>query len=64
MHDIRFIREQPDAFDSGLKQRGMAPLAAQALEIDKRRREAVTRAQELQTRRNELSKQIGQKKSK
>lgn len=64
MHDIRFIREQPDAFDAGLKRRGAARLAAQVLEIDKRRREAVTRAQELQTRRNELSKQIGQKKSK
>ncbi len=64
MHDIRFIREQPETFDAGLKRRGAAPLAAQILEIDKRRREAVTRAQELQTRRNELSKQIGQKKSK
>jgi seryl-tRNA synthetase len=64
MHDIRFIREQPDAFDAGLKRRGLAPMAAQLLEIDKRRREAVTRAQELQTRRNELSKLVGQKKSK
>ncbi len=64
MHDIRFIREQPDAFDAGLKRRGMAPMAADLLDIDKRRREAVTRAQELQTRRNELSKLIGQKKAK
>ena len=64
MHDIRFIREQPDAFDAGLKRRNLAPMAVQILEIDKRRRDAVTRAQELQTRRNELSKLIGQKKSK
>jgi seryl-tRNA synthetase len=64
MHDIRFIREQPDAFDAGLKRRGLTPMAADLLEIDKRRREAVTRAQELQTRRNELSKLVGQKKSK
>ena len=64
MHDIRFIREQPDAFDAGLKRRGLAPMAAELLQIDKRRRELVTRAQELQTRRNELSKLIGQKKAK
>jgi seryl-tRNA synthetase len=64
MHDIRFIREQPDAFDAGLKRRGLAPMAADLLQIDKRRRELVTRAQELQTRRNELSKLIGQKKAK
>ncbi len=64
MHDIRFIREQPEAFDAGLKRRGLAPLAVELLEIDRRRREAVTRAQELQTRRNELSKLIGQKKAK
>ena len=64
MHDIRFIREQPDAFDAGLERRGLAPAASAILEIDRRRREAVTRAQELQTIRNEFSKQIGRKKAK
>ncbi len=67
MHDIRFIREQPLVFAAGLTRRnfeGADDVANQLLELDKRRREAVTRAQELQTRRNELSKQIGQKKSK
>jgi seryl-tRNA synthetase len=64
MHDIRFIREQPDAFDAGLRRRGLSPEAEKLLEVDRRRREAVTRAQELQTRRNELSKIVGQKKSK
>jgi seryl-tRNA synthetase len=64
MHDIRFIREHPDAFDAGLKRRGLSVEAERLLEVDRRRREAVTRAQELQTRRNELSKTVGQKKSK
>ena len=27
MHDIRFIRETPEAFDAGLKKRGLAPLS-------------------------------------
>ena len=37
MHDIRFIRETPEAFDAGLKRRGLAPLSQTLLEIDKRR---------------------------
>ena len=63
MHDIRFIREQPDTFDAGLKRRGLAPMASRILAIDARRRDAVTRAQELQTLRNELSRQIGKLKA-
>src|ERR1700749_1730125 len=64
MFDIRFLREQPAAFDAALARRGLPAAAGPLLDIDRRRREAVTRAQELQTRRNELSKLIGQKKSK
>ncbi len=64
MFDIRWIREEPDAFDAGLARRGLAPMAQTLIEIDARRRAAQTEAQELQTRRNELSKQIGQAKSK
>jgi seryl-tRNA synthetase len=63
MFDIRWIREEPDAFDAGMARRGLEPMAAQLIEIDKRRREAQTRAQELQTRRNELSKEIGKAKA-
>ena len=28
MHDIRFIRDNPDAFDRALKRRGLEPQAA------------------------------------
>jgi len=59
MHDIRFIRENPDAFDAGLKRRNLAPLSAELLEIDKRRRAAISGSETLQARRKALSQQIG-----
>ena len=64
MHDLRWIRENPEAFDAGLKRRGAAPLSAQILDIDKRRRALQTRLQEIQTRRNPASKEIGALRSK
>ena len=59
MHDIRFIRESPEAFDAGLKKRNLAPLSAELLEIDKRRRAAISESEGLQARRKTLSQQIG-----
>ena len=64
MHDIKWIRENPDAFDAGLKTRGLEPQSAPLIALDKARREAQTRAQEIQQERNALSKQIGAAKSK
>jgi seryl-tRNA synthetase len=64
MFDIRFIRENAAAFDAGLARRGLAPLAAELTALDTKRRDAVSHAQEIQTRRNALSKQIGQLKAK
>jgi len=63
MHDIAWIRDNPDAFDKGCKVRGLEPLAKQILDLDRRVRAAKTSVQEIQQRRNELSKQIGQAKS-
>jgi len=60
MHDIRFIRENPEAFDAALAKRGAQPVAAQLLEADEVRRAATTRLQEALGRRNEASKLIGQ----
>jgi seryl-tRNA synthetase len=59
MHDIRFIREHPAAFDAGLKKRNLAPLSAGLLEIDKRRRAAISESETIQARRKALSQQIG-----
>jgi len=64
MHDIRFIRDNPQAFDNGLAKRGLAPMAAQLIALDEERRRAIAAAQEAQQRRNALSKEIGQAKAK
>jgi seryl-tRNA synthetase len=64
MFDIRFIRDNPAAFDAGLARRGLPPQAETIRALDARRRDALTRAQEIQTRRNAAAKQIGALKSK
>ena len=59
MHDIKFIREHPEAFDAGLARRGVAALSAEILALDAQRRGVATQLQEAQNRRNEASKLIG-----
>jgi seryl-tRNA synthetase len=59
MLDIKWIRENPDAFDRGLARRALEPQAASILELDRERREQVQRLQEAQARRNSASKDIG-----
>lgn len=59
MHDIKFIRDNPEAFDAGLARRGLPAQAQAILDLDQRRRAAQTAFQEGQARRNEASKQIG-----
>ena len=59
MHDLRLIRENPEAFDAGLARRGAEPSAVRIVELDERRRAVTTRVQEAQARRNEASKAIG-----
>ncbi len=64
MFDIKWIRDNPEAFDAGLARRKLAPLSADLIELDKSRRAAATRAQEIQAERNRLSREIGQAKAK
>ena len=59
MHDIRFIRDNPHAFDASLARRGLEPVAASLVTLDERRRALITEAQLGQARRNEASKAIG-----
>ena len=59
MHDLRSIREAPGQFDRGLARRGLDPMAAHILDLDARRRAAQTALQEMLTRRNAVSKQVG-----
>lgn len=64
MFDPKWIRDNPDAFDAGRARRGLPALAAQVIELDGKRRSTQTAWQEMQAKRNELSKQVGQIKSK
>ena len=64
MFDAKWIRDNPEAFDRGRARRNLPPLAAEIVALDAKRRAAQTSWQEMQARRNELSKQIGQLKSK
>ena len=59
MHDIRAIRENPEAFDRDLERRGLSPLSAELIALDDARKGAVSAAQAAQERRNALSKEIG-----
>jgi seryl-tRNA synthetase len=59
MHDIKWIRENPEAFDNGLTRRGAEPLSAKLLALDDKRRAAIAKAQAAQERRNAASKEIG-----
>ena len=63
MHDLRWIRENPEAFDGGLKRRGLTPCSAEILGLDRDWRRLETEAQEAQARRNAMSRQIGAAKS-
>ena len=63
MHDIKFIRDDPDAFDAGLKKRGLEAQAKALIALDQKRRELVAELQSLQERRNAASKEIGQAKA-
>ena len=59
MHDIRAIRDNPDAFDHDLARRGLAPLSAALIALDEARKSSVSAAQANQERRNALAKEIG-----
>ena len=64
MHDIRFIRENPDAFDGAMARRGLEPQSGSILETDAKRRALQGQIQDMQSRRNVASKEIGMRKGK
>jgi seryl-tRNA synthetase len=59
MHDIRWIRENPEEFDRGLARRFLEPCAAAVLALDREWRAFETEAQEAQATRNRLSREVG-----
>ena len=64
MFDIRWIRDNPEAFDEGMAARGLEPQAARLMQLDEARREHVTKLQDAQQQRNAASKAIGAAKAK
>jgi seryl-tRNA synthetase len=62
MHDIKFIRDNPDAFDSALARRGLAPESKRLISLDEQRRVKILELEKAQARRNAASKEIGEAK--
>ncbi len=61
MFDLKWIRENPEVLDDSLLRRGLKAVSAEIIKIDAERRLVLTNLQELQSQRNEASKQIGVK---
>jgi seryl-tRNA synthetase len=62
MHDIRAIRDNPDAFDHALARRGLAPESKRLIALDEKRRAKILELETAQARRNAASKEIGEAK--
>src|SRR6202163_4283267 len=62
MHDIKWIRDNPAAFDAALKRRGLEPMADHVISIDERRRAIIRVLETNQARRNATSKEVGDAK--
>ncbi|MEM1003972.1 MAG: serine--tRNA ligase [Pseudomonadota bacterium] len=63
MHDIRAIRENPDAFDAALARRGDAPVSSDLLRLDESRRAKILAAETAQAEQNKASKEVGAAKA-
>ncbi len=59
MLDIKWIRENAEALDAALAKRGAEPLSASLIALDETRRTLIQTAQDMQSRRNAASKEIG-----
>ena len=64
MHDIRAIRDNPEAFDAAMARRGLSGVAARILAIDEARRAAIAAAEAALAERNAASKQVGAARAK
>ena len=63
MHDIRFIRENPAAFDTALSRRGLKPMSSDLLAIDEARRARILAAETAAAAQNAASKDVGAAKA-
>ena len=60
MLDIKWIRDNPEVLDKALSTRGAEPQSAVLIAADEKRRSLVQSLQDMQSRRNAASKEIGQ----
>ena len=60
MHNIRYIRNNPEQFEKLMKRRGILINSSEILDIDNSIRSYQTKMQVLQEKRNKASKEIGQ----
>ena len=60
MHNIRYIRSNPEQFEKLMKRRGISINSSEILDIDNSIRSYQTKMQVLQEKRNKASKEIGQ----
>ncbi|MFN6007168.1 MAG: serine--tRNA ligase [Paracoccaceae bacterium] len=63
MHDIRFIRENPAAFDTALSRRGLKPMSSDLLAIDEARRAKILASETAAAAQNAASKDVGAAKA-
>src|SRR5438105_221231 len=62
MHDIKWIRANPEAFDAGMAKRGLPPASALLLKLDEEKRKLQTDIQTWQSEKNKIAKEIGMAK--
>ncbi len=62
MHDIKWIRDNPQVFDKALQRRGLNAMSEPLLAIDEKRRAAIQAVEQALARRNAASKEIGDAK--
>src|SRR5690554_5122609 len=63
MHDIRLIREEPEAFDAALARRGLPPVAAEFIALDEIRRARILASEQALAERNAASREVGAAKA-
>ncbi|MDE9451734.1 serine--tRNA ligase [Aliiroseovarius sp. Z3] len=63
MHDIRLIRDNPEAFDAGMARRGLSPMSDDILAIDEARRASILAAETAQAEANKAAKAVGAAKA-
>jgi seryl-tRNA synthetase len=63
MHDIRMIRDNPQAFDTALMRRGGSAMSSEILALDEARRACITAAETALADRNAASKDVGAAKA-